>query len=86
MEFNKIADLIIANYLCHDKYEDTLTTINYHSALICKPKDFVVEPLNFESFDEQYLIDLQKYWKDKEEALSVKYRKIIYEVDSDDYK
>lgn len=86
MDFNKIADLINIVYYSYDSYEEISLIINYHSSLIKKPENLIVEPINFESFDEQYLTDLAEYWLNKEESLAVKYEKIIRQVDSDDCK
>ena len=86
MNFNNIAKLIHSVIVSHSDYEDTVLKINFHSSLIKHPEELKIEELNYESFDENYLTNLHEYWDNKTEELEKKYKEIIYEVDSDDYK
>ena len=86
MDFNKIAELITSVSFRYENYENIVREINCNSELICRPENLEIQELNFESFDEKYLNDLEVYWQEKKQALERKYWKIIHEVDSDDYK
>lgn len=89
-ELNDIADLIIGVSYAYDNYEDTARTINVHASLCGaakKGQDYVkIEELDFESFDPEYLKALPGKWNEKQDALKKEHGKILYEVDTDDYK
>jgi hypothetical protein len=86
MNYTKTAELIKSVYHAYDEYEDTLTTINFHSALIKARLKLIVEPLEFHSFDEEYLNKRKEYWNNLSEELKEKHDDIYYNVDSDDHK
>jgi hypothetical protein len=90
MDHTKIADLIHNVYISYGVYEETFQKINYHYELTNSLKDRQSDEdkieLKFESFDESYLRNYQEFWLDKSDKLILKYRKLYYEVDSEDFK